>query len=141
MKKFIQKTTAILTSLAMTVLIGVPAFASESAATPSEPIVEERPENENPFIENLLSVYSAGAKNLENGVVLTLLSTVAGVPLSMIPFGALVVVAGIPGGLLMTTIGLGEFAVAPIIAVFMDENTNLEPISGFDAEEILEEVL
>ena len=31
----------------------------------------------------------------------------------------------------------GELATAPVIVAFMDKNTNLEPIEGFDAEEVL----
>ncbi len=135
-----KKLVAFLLALTIVFSLGVPAFASESVETPSDPIVEESPENETPFVEKLLTVYSAGAENLKNGVSLTVFTAVAGVPLSMIPFGALAALAGIPGGLLVTAIGLGELGAAPVIALFMDENTNLEPIDGFDAEEIFGEV-
>lgn len=102
----------------------------EEADTPEE-------KSEITYIDNLSSVYSAGADNLINGMVLSGIAVIGAIPLCMIPFGALAVFAGIPGGFILTVIGAGELATAPIIAAFMDENTNLEPIDGFDAEEIL----
>lgn len=135
MKKIIALFLAVITIFTM----AVPAFATDTA-TPSDPINQENIEiNETEFtyLDKLSSVYSAGAKNLANGLVLTGFATIGAIPLCMIPFGAIAVFAGIPGGMALTVIGVGELITAPVIAVFMDENINLEPIEGFDAEEVL----
>lgn len=136
MKKFITLLLALITIFTM----AVPGFAADVSATPSDPINQEDIRiNENGFtyIDNLASVYSAGAKNLTNGLVLSGFATIAAIPLCAFPFGAIAVFAGIPGGIALTVIGVGELATAPIIAAFMDESTNLKPIEGFDAEEVL----
>lgn len=135
MKKIIALFLAVITIFTM----AIPAFATDTA-TPSDPINQENietSESEITYIDKLSSVYSAGAENLANGLVLTGFATIGAIPLFVFPFGAIAVFAGIPGGIALTVIGAGELATAPIIAAFMDENTNLEPLEGFDAEEVL----
>ena len=135
MKKIIALFLAVITIFTM----AIPAFATDTA-TPSDPINQENietNESEITYIDKLSSVYSAGAENLANGLVLTGFATIGAIPLFVFPFGAIAVFAGIPGGIALTVIGAGELATAPIIAAFMDEKTNLEPLEGFDAEEIL----
>ncbi len=127
MKKFIALLLALMTIFTMT----IPAFAAENG-------YPENSETEISYIDNLSSVYSAGAKNLTNGIVLTSFAAIAAIPLCMVPFGAIAVFAGIPSGMVLTAIGAGELVTAPVIAAFMDESTDLEPIEGFDAEEFLE---
>ena len=127
MKKFI----AVLLTFAIIFTLGIPAFAAQD--NDEENIVAAEA---NGYFENLLSVYSAGAENLENGIVLAGFSTISAVPMCFIPFGALVAFLGTPAGMTLTAIGIGELISAPVIAIFMDENTNLEPLEGFDADEI-----